>query len=147
MTMPKEVEGQMPEQDPEDGRMPEYVVDEAKLVVHSRSLSVMLLSRRCIQCEEKLDAKGGSAPSIQQQMRQISSHCAKQDDFISPEMPMQEIVFRHMLRGGNKPVSLEKLFYVVTEEFFTPLSPRNISMLALSKVLDSDVYYGFTRSA
>ena len=135
----------MPEQEPQEDRMPEYVVDEGKLQAHSRSLLVMLLSRRCPECEEKADEKGGSTPTIQQQIRQLSSHCSKQDGFISAEMPMQEIIFRHILSGGNKPVSLEKLFHVVTQDFFTPVNPRNISMLALSKVLDSDVYYGFTR--
>ena len=145
MTVSTEVEGQMPEQEPQEDRMPEYVVDEGKLQSHSRSLLVMLLSRRCPECEEKADEKGGSTPTIQQQIRQLSSHCSKQDGFISPEMPMQEIIFRHILSGGNKPVSLEKLFHVVTQDFFTPVNPRNISMLALSKVLDSDVYYGFTR--
>ena len=145
MTVSTEVEGQMPEQEPQEDRMPEYVVDEGKLQAHSRSLLVMLLSRRCPECEEKADEKGGSTPTIQQQIRQLSSHCSKQDGFISAEMPMQEIIFRHILSGGNKPVSLEKLFHVVTQDFFTPVNPRNISMLALSKVLDSDVYYGFTR--
>ncbi len=147
MTVPNEVESQMPEQEQEKQRMPEYVVDEAKLTVHNRSLSVMLLSRRCAECEAKVDVRGGAGPTIPQQIRQISSHCAKQEGFISPEMPMQEIIFRHILSGGNKPVSLEKLFFVVTQDFFSPLNSRNISMLALSKVLDSDVYYGFTRSA
>ena len=147
MTIPNEVESQMPEQVQEEERMPEYIVDEVKLTVHNRSLSVMLLSRRCPECEQKASAKGGAGPTIQQQIRQISSHCAKQEGFISPEMPMQEIIFRHILSGGNKPVSLERLFQVVTQDFFSPLNSRNISMLALSKVLDSDVYYGFTRSA
>ena len=146
MTVPNEVESQLPNQEQDEERMPEYVVDEGKLAAHSRSLSVMLLSRRCPECEEKAGAKGGAGPTIQQQIRQISSHCAKQEGFISPEMPMQEIIFRHILSAGNKPVSLEKLFHVVTQDFFSPLNSRNISMLALSKVLDSDVYYGFTRS-
>ena len=33
MTVSTEVEGQMPEQEPQEDRMPEYVVDEGKLQV------------------------------------------------------------------------------------------------------------------
>ena len=76
-------------------------------------------------------------------MREIAECCANQEGFIRPEMPMQEILFRALLSEGNKPVSLERLHYLVTERYHTPANPRSISLNGLKRVLDSDIYYGF----
>ena len=58
-------------------------------------------------------------------------------------MPLREIVFRLLLKAGNKPVSLADLHYALTEDLARPTHPMNISTDVLKRILDKDSYYGF----
>ena len=61
-------------------------------------------------------------------------------------MPMQEIVFRTLLAGGNKPAALSHLHNEVTDTWYTPMNPRSISVDNVRRVLDGDSYYGFAHA-
>ena len=121
---------------------PEYVVDPARVSELSRSLESILLSRRCPSCKARLQ-ETGEIPSVEAQIKEIEECCGNKEGFIRPEMPMQEIVFRTLLAGGNVPVSLSQLHYQVTDRWYTPANPRSISVAGLKTVLDADLYYGF----
>ena len=140
MTTQEEIETQEPEPTPE--AIPYYVIDPSRLEELNRSLATLLLSRRCPSCRARIEAEGES-PSPEEHMKQIAKCCGNQEGFIRPEMPMQDIVFRTILSGGNKPVSLTQLHYLITDQWYTPLNPRNISEKGLKLVLNSDAYYGF----
>ncbi len=118
-----------------------YVIDPARAEELERSLSVMLMSRRCSSCKDRI-AASQEKPSVNEHLKQIAKCCSGQEGFIRPEMPMQEIVFRSILAEGNKPVKLEVLHDLVTDKWYTPINPRNLSVVGLKRVLDNDVYYG-----
>ena len=140
MTMPEHMETQEP--DSASQRVPEYVIDPLLVSQSGRSLSLLLQSRRCASCNARLEASQ-EMPSDEDSIREIAKCCSTQEGFISPEMPMQEIVFRTILSEGNRPVSLERLHYAVTEGWYSPINPRSITLSGLKRVLDSDAYYGF----
>ena len=139
-TLDEQMEIEEPESPVEE--IPYYVLDEAKLEQGGRSLAAILLSRRCPSCSERLQG-GGEAPSAETHIREMAECCATQEGFIRPNMPMQEIVIRSLLVVGNQPTSVERLHFLVTEEYYTPVNPRSITPAGLKRVLDNDVYYGF----
>ena len=139
-TLEEDMEIQEPETPVEE--VPYCIVDEAKLAQVGRSLAAILLSRRCSSCTERLEASG-EALSAEAHIKEIGECCATKEGFIRPDMPMQEIVFRSLLVAGNKPTSVERLHFLVTEEYYTPMNPRSITAVGLKRVLDSDVFYGF----
>ncbi len=118
-----------------------YVVDSARSKELRRSLTAILLERRCPDCRERLGDKWADIPE-EKQTKEIAECCATKSDFIRANMPMQEIVFRELLAAGNQPVSLSQLHSYVTDKWYTPTNPRNISASSLKKVLDNDLYYG-----
>ena len=123
---------------------PSYVIDLSRLEELHRSLGPILLSRRCPSCRDQIQ-ESGEIPSDAKQIRDIARCCAKKEGFIRPELPLQEIVFRTLLAAGKKTTTLSQLHYEVTERWYTPANPRNITVAGLGKVLDSDVYYGFKK--
>ena len=131
-------------QNPEDvlERDPSYVIDPSKTEGLHRSLSALLAGRRCAECQERLQETGDTT-SIEEHVKKIGGCCSKQDGFIRPEMPMQEIIFRVLLSGGNKPAKLSHVHHEVTETWYSPMNPRSISAANLKRVLDDDDYYGF----
>ena len=136
----EEVKEAEPPPEPEEESY--YVIDLDKASEHKRSLATLLSSRRCDSCKTRLESSG-EVVSAEEHFKAISECCATQEEFIRPEMPIQEIVFRTILSHGNKPVSLEKLHEDVTERWYTPLNPRSISPVGLKRVLERDAYYGF----
>ena len=119
-----------------------YIIDPTRTEELERSLNVMLMSRRCSSCKDRLTASQ-EKPSVEEHIKQIVECCSGQEGFIRPEMPMQEIVFRSILAEKNQPIKLEVLHDLVTDKWYTPINPRNLSVAGLKRVLDNDVYYGF----
>ena len=140
MTTSDDLETQQPE--PSPPQIPYYVIDLSRAKEFDRSLPVILLSRRCPSCRAQLESSSDLPPD-EEQIKEIASCCSTQEGYIRPEMPMQEIIFRTLLSGGNQRVSLEQLHYLVTDRWYTPNNPRNISIDSLKQVLDHDSYYGF----
>ena len=74
---------------------------------------------------------------------EIRAHRANDDDFISPSMPVQEILFRTLLLQGGEPMTLADLHEELTERWSSPIRPITVTIGGLARVLDSDVFYGF----
>ena len=144
MTTLEDTDTQQPESGAQEN--PNYVLDPSRVRQLDRSLAAMLVSRRCPSCQTKLKSSR-KLPSEEEHLKQITKCCATKEGFIKPEMPMQELVFRTLLSGGNKPISLERLHYAVTETWYTPLNPRSTSVNGLKLVLDNDDHYGFVEVA
>ena len=119
-----------------------YVIDPDRTREFLRSPGAILFSHRCPSCQERLEGRW-SELSEKEQFKEIAECCATQEGFIRPDMPMQEIIFREILSGGNAPIDLEQLHYLVTDRWYTPSNPRNIRVSSLKRVLDNDTYYGF----
>ena len=65
------------------------------------------------------------------------------DEYIRPEMPIKEIVFRTLLARGNQPMGLQELAAELNDRWATPLRPLALSPQRLQAALDGDAYYGF----
>jgi len=84
-------------------------------------------------------------PDAKKLVDEIASHCADDENFILTDMPIQEIVFRLLLTRRNSPTLLSDLHYELTEKYSTPVRPISVTEKGLSRILDSDTYYGFAR--
>ena len=119
-----------------------YVIDEETAEEKGRTLGTLLQSRRCPSCRARMEEKEPITPA-KKQMGEIAKCCAKVEDFMSPAMPLRELAFRLLLKGGNKPKSINDLHYALTEDLAWPTHPMNISVDALKRILDLDQYYSF----
>ncbi|MFQ5861394.1 MAG: hypothetical protein ACE5IG_07610 [Dehalococcoidia bacterium] len=117
-----------------------FAIDPERARELNRSLEVLLLSRRCPSCRTRLEGQI-DLPPAKEQLKEIEECCAKAEDFIRPEMPLLEIVFRTLLAEGNHPMTVAELHEVLTERWSTPTNPRNITPEALWRILSHEDYY------
>lgn len=110
-----------------------------------RSLEQIILDRMCTKCSSQFES-GSSVSKIKKQIKTVAKCCAKSEDFIQAEFPLQDILFRTLLTKSNRPMSLIDLHKVITEEWATPVRPMNIPIEDLKRILDSDMYYCFAES-
>ena len=76
-------------------------------------------------------------------IREIREFHADTGDFIRPEMPIQEILFRTLMAQGNEPMSLGQLHRDLNGRWSSPVRPISIDLERLRRVLNADDYYGF----
>lgn len=129
-------------QSPDSGESPRYFISFERLGELNRSAVAILAARR-----------GESAPSRlkpdhelndpDELVDEIAEYSAKEQDYIRPDMPLQEIIFRILLARHNQPTALRDLHYELTEKWATPIRPINVTERGLRRILDSDTYYGF----
>ena len=119
-----------------------YFVDLEGIREMGRSPERMLFERHCGECKTRL-AEAEALPPIKRQLREILKCCSRKEGFISTEMPLLEVAFRVLLARGNEPIGLRDLYRIVTNEWATPLNPRNITIEGFRSILDRDRYYGF----
>ena len=77
----------------------------------------------------------------------IRNHCSKQKLYFLPQMSVREVVFRLLLRNGNKPMKLSELEEKIrTEAWSSVLAQKAVSMDSLQQMLDGENEYHIVRT-
>jgi len=118
-----------------------WVIDIDELEAGGRSFSLMVSPYLCAKCRKKLKAGAAIIPS-RDILKNLKTCCAKADDFITDAMPLQESIFRVLLAGGNKPLTVAE----ISRELGIR---RNIDAYRTTpeliiKLLKNGRHYGFT---
>ena len=116
-----------------------YFVDARVAEESGRSLPLLLGSRRCYadqQADEELG--GGKAKVI---IARIAGHCGEESDYLPPDTPLKEAIFRVILAGGNKPTTAEDISTILTDKWAMSPFPRDLSPRVMERLLDSSDSY------
>ncbi len=124
-----------------------FVIDPDRLAGWGRSFQLLLLHRRCASCWGTLIQEPGQGMNVTvaQHLRRIASQCSTTSDFIKPEMPVMEAVFRILLGERNHPNTVEEIFQRLRERWSDPTNPRTPTPETLHRMLTRDAYYGFVQ--
>jgi hypothetical protein len=112
--------------------------------LNNRSLSTLAQDFLCPKCRKRLKAEEREIPAADL-LTAIKNCCSKEASFITGELPILESIFRLFLANGNQPLDLEELSKQLSEQ--RGGSPYRTSIEVLSRLLDSDQYYGLRRAA
>jgi len=113
-----------------------YAIDMDWYQEKGRSFMSMATRRLCPSSQKRI-------PKTEVTLfKNFKQCCSKSENYIEPTMPLLEIIYRIFLANSNKPLSLKQL-----HEKLTRLSNNNdnrdISIVKLKQIIDSDRYYGF----
>ncbi len=128
-----------------DALPPEYVVDIEQADFHGRALGMLIAGRRCYESRQADPEVPTSSRGIKKVVKRIADHCTETSDFLLPDTPLKEAVFRVMLAGGNKPVTPEQVSQVLAERWAMTPYPRDISAPVIQKLMDSSESYCIVR--
>ena len=121
-----------------------YHISLQRMAELKRSATTLLAARRGPSCPSRLNPDQ-ELTDPQALIDEIAEYSAGDEEFIQPQMTLQELVFRVLLRRGNQPISLQELHYELTERWATPTRPINITPAGLRRILEADGYYGFAQ--
>ncbi|MCH8061682.1 MAG: hypothetical protein IH861_04185 [Chloroflexi bacterium] len=126
----------------EEGPPPEYLIEVAQADQESRAIALVIASRRCYEDQKADDAPptGSSDPKVY--IKRIVSHCAATEDYLLPDTPLKDAIFRVMLAGGNVPTTPESISEILSEKWAMTAYPRDVSPKVIQRLLDNSQAYG-----
>ena len=128
----------MTEQDIEITEKPVYYfIDMDWYQQKERSFATLAASRLCATSRKKEKTKSEAVL-----LRAIRTCCSKRDGFITPNMPLLEMVFRIFLANGNQPLNMEQIQEQLQKWLGDSSNTRDFSIPKLKRILDNDRYYG-----
>ena len=128
-----------------DAPPPEYVVDIEQADLHGRAPGMLIAGRRCYECRQADPEVPTLSRGIKKVITRIADHCHETSDYLLPDTPLKEAVFRVILAGGSKPVTPEQVSQILAERWALTPYPRDISARVIQKLMDSSESYCIVR--
>jgi hypothetical protein len=126
------------EQDMDTGEVRlRYFIDLDWYQQQERSFATLASSRLCPTSRKKEKTKSEAAL-----LRTIRQCCSKRDGFITPNMPLLEMIFRLLLANGNQPLELGQMQEQLQKWLGDSSNARDLSVPKLKRILSNDQYYG-----
>ena len=114
-----------------------YFIDLDWYQQQGRSFASLAASRLCPTSRKKEKTKSEAAL-----LRTIRQCCSKRDGFITPNMPLLEMIFRLLLANGNQPLELGQMQEQLQKWLGDTSNARDLSVPKLKRILSNDKYYG-----
>ena len=115
-----------------------YFVDPDEAEASRRSLPVLIANRLCYVCRQGYEDDQVVVSDPQDFIDVIVGHCSNEQDFLLPDTPMKEAVFRVLLGNSNEPMDAEQVSAELSSRW--PMT-RNTSPEVIQRLLDNSAYY------
>ena len=124
----------------EEKALPKYLIDFDAGAMAGRSLPMLIASRRCYLCQQAdEDAPSGADPK--QFIDRIKEHCAAERDYLLPDTPLKEAIFRVILASGNEPMTGRQVSEALTARWTMSAYPRDLSTRVIGRLLEHSENY------
>ena len=130
----------------EEEQPPKYIIDTEWYERRRRSFPTLLRSRirllGGVELEERLAKKKEGAI-----LKALQKYKLEDLDFIPPDLPLMEAVFRVYLKEGNKPMTSDEIRDQLMKWWRQTGPYKDVEPHILTRMLDNDQQYGFRRLA
>ena len=122
----------------EGSRSAAYFIDQKIAEASRRSLPVLIANRLCYICRQGFDNGEIVVADPQRFIDLIVRHCSNEQDFLLPDTPMKEAIFRVLLGNANEPMTAEQISAELSSRW--PMT-RITSPAVIQRLLDNSAYY------
>ena len=121
-----------------------YFTDPELAEANNRSLASLIASRRCFACRQADDDAPSASSPADQYLDSIAEHCSQDSDYLPPDTPLKEAIFRVILSGRNQPMTPEEINEVLAEKWASAVYHRDVSPRVLRRLLNRSEFYSVT---
>lgn len=118
-----------------------YSIDLERARGQRRSVSAMIAGRRCFACRQADTEESVPTSDPQDHITQIAKQCADTSDYLLPDTPLKEALFRVLLAGGNEPMTAEQVSEALLSRWAMSAYPRDLSATVIGILLDNSSNY------
>ena len=123
--------------DSSDNNAAEYYIDVDSAGDHGRAIKPMIVSRMGYIMRQSLTADVVDDMDAEDLIQQVAYHAADDRDFLLPDTPLKESVFRVLLANENRPMTAEQVSKILEDKWSLSPYPRDTSPKVIERLLAS----------
>ncbi len=118
-----------------------YKLDVDNTHGNSASLSALIAARKCYMHRPTGNEHTALDVTPAEHIREVRGCCADAADYLLPDTPIKDAVFRVLVARGNKPLTAQDISNDLGGRWAASAYPRDLSARVIEKVLDSAANY------
>ena len=113
----------------------EYYIDVNSAGDHGRAIKPMIVSRMGYVMRQSLTADVIEDMDAEDLIQQVAYNAADDRDFLLPDTPLKESIFRVLLANENKPMTAEQVSKILEDKWSLSPYPRDTSPRVVERLL------------
>ncbi|MQG19024.1 MAG: hypothetical protein FI687_04545 [SAR202 cluster bacterium] len=119
-----------------------YKIDVDQNIFINKSIKTLIANRKCYLDKQSESAESIISSDTQIHIDRIIECCSQQQDYLLPDTPIKEAIFRSIIANNNKAISASEIKGFLSRTLESGPYPRDISIELIEKILFQDNHYG-----
>lgn len=124
---------------------PQFVISQEQTVQIGRSLPLMIVGRMNYTDKQAFEQEFQPDADIKPLLSRVTDSSSKDPDFLLPDTPLKEAIFRVMLANGNAAMTAEDISELLSERWAMTAYPRDVSPQVIQRLLENSYTYGIVK--
>lgn len=118
-----------------------FVISEEHAASNGAALPLMIANRLGYMDRQALEEEPTADSEVQPLIDLIRASSSHDADYLLPDTPLKEALFRIILANGNEPMSPDQISQILSERWAMSAYPRNLSPHVINRLLENSANY------
>ena len=118
-----------------------FFISEEHAVGVGAALPLMIANRLGYMDRQALEEEPTADSDIQPLIDLIVASSSNDADYLLPDTPLKEALFRILLANGNEPMDADQISEILNERWAMSAYPRNLSPHVINRILEHSANY------
>lgn len=118
-----------------------FFISEEHAAGVGAALPLMIANRLGYMDRQALEEEPTADSDIQPLVDLIVASSSNDADYLLPDTPLKEALFRILLANGNEPMTAEQISEILNERWAMSAYPRNLSAHVVNRLLEHSANY------
>ena len=119
----------------------EFVISEEQAARIGAALPLMIAGRLGYMDRQALEEEPTPDSDIQPYIDLIVAGSSHDADYLLPDTPLKEALFRLILANGNQPMTADQISETLTQRWAMSAYPRNLTPHVINRILENSANY------
>ena len=119
----------------------EFVISEEQAARIGAALPLIIADRLGYMDRQALEEEPTPDSDIQPYIDLIVASSSHDADYLLPDTPLKEALFRLILANGNQPMTPDQISETLTQRWAMSAYPRNLSPHVINRILENSANY------
>ncbi len=118
-----------------------FVISEEHAASNGAALPLMIANRLGYMDRQALEEEPTADSDVAPYIDLIVASSSNDADYLLPDTPLKEALFRIILANGNRPMDAEEISGILNERWSMSAYPRNLSPHVINRLLENSANY------
>ena len=118
-----------------------FVISEEQAARVGAALPIMIADRLGYMDRQALEKEPTPDSNIRPYIDLIVASSSHDADYLLPDTPLKEALFRIILANGNAPMTANQISQTLTQRWAMSAYPRNLSPRVINRILENSANY------